>query len=62
MGQTKEGAAKAKETMRKKYGPDFYTDRAVKGGLASGGKFKKGSKKAKDAGLKGAINRWSDQK
>ena len=52
--QTREGAAKATQTIRKKYGDDFYKNLGKIGGMKSrGGGFAEGSigsRRAKQAG------------
>lgn len=61
MGQTKQGAKKALETMRKRYGDDWLKERARRAGQANKkGGFKKGSKQARKAGLEGARKRWQE--
>lgn len=63
MAQTPEGAKKALETKRKRYGQHYITQQMQKAGRISGmkkdhpGRFVKGSDRAKQAGLKGASIR-----
>lgn len=59
MGQTKAGAIKAQETIRQRYGDDWFKIRAAKGGRISRGRFKKGDKEASEAGMKGVSIRCS---
>lgn len=45
------------ETVSKERGPQFFSEIGKKGGEASGGKFKKGSERAREAGRKGGRSR-----
>lgn len=63
-GGTKEGAASAVETKRKKYGPKFFSKNGTKGGKARNASPKKhltfkDTDKASEAGAKGAQIRWA---
>lgn len=49
------------ETVKEKYGPQFYREIGGKGGEASSGKFKKGDPRAKEAGRKGGEARSRNQ-
>ena len=60
MPNTSEGAKKANETMRQRYGDDWFKNRARKAGQASKGGFKPGDPEAKKAGLKGAAKKWKN--
>lgn len=48
---------KGGDATAKKYGPNFYEEIGRKGGQASPGKFKKGDKRAVEAGRKGGQSR-----
>lgn len=58
MANNKAGAAKAVETMRRRYGDDFFKRRAARAGRSKTGRFKKGSQDAQKEGLKGVAKRW----
>lgn len=47
MSQTREGAKKQVETMRRKYGQVYIEDRGAKGGSARGPEYRKGGNAAK---------------
>jgi hypothetical protein len=52
-----EAGQKGGETVAKKRGPEFFSMIGKKGGQSSGGKFKKGSERAREAGRKGGRSR-----
>jgi general stress protein YciG len=52
-----EAGKKGGDKVAAERGPEFYEEIGEKGGEASPGKFKKGSKLASDAGRKGAESR-----
>ncbi|HEY1074385.1 MAG TPA: stress-induced protein [Patescibacteria group bacterium] len=59
-GHAKAGK-KGGETTSQRFGREFYEKIGEKGGEASGGKFEKGSERAKQAGKKGGESRAKNQ-
>lgn len=59
-GHAKAGK-KGGQTTSGKFGSEFYRAIGGKGGEASGGKFEKGSERAKQAGKKGGEARAKNQ-
>lgn len=56
----REAGRQGGEATAQKYGPEFYEEIGRKGGEMSPGKFKKGDKRAVEAGRKGGEARGRD--